>query len=351
MNCLEPVIFGDMCHYCQRFDLLNMMNDSLVLIDSENGKILFMNENALEMYQYTIEEVVKLAINQIINASVSTIREELHTVKQYPNGYIFTSNHVKKDGSSFRVEVSARYMAFHGSNIFAFVVRNLTPQLRMREEVELAGKVQRRLLPRDIVHELFEIRSIYQPQSYVSGDLYDFFFEKDTQRLHGIMIDVMGHGMAATAQTGVLKYLFMQAKEKQIPLHARLGWINKEVMTFFEGGGFAAAFLFEFDFRSKILTYSAGGINHFIVIKKQGLEVVKVPGMFLGINEKEVFDQNTLHFESGDSFFFLTDGLFEMLPKDINARLDFDGMQKLCKTLTMKGRYRDDASLVGITIS
>lgn len=347
---VEAGIFGDMCHYCQRYDLLNMMHDALVLIDSRDGTILFMNENALEMYQYTIEEVTKLSINQISHDSAALTRESLQSAKRRAKGYVFTSNHIKKDGSIFQVEISTRYMAFHGSYIFASVVRNLTPQLKMRREVELAGKVQRHLLPRDIVHELFEVQSIYQPHGYVSGDLYDFIFDKDKMILHGIIIDVMGHGIAATAQTGVLKYLFMQAKEKKIPLHARLGWINREVMTFFEGGGFAAAFLFEFDFSSNILTYSAGGINHFIVINAQGTEIIKAPGLFLGINEKEIFDQKTLQFTSGDSFLFLTDGLFELLPKSLDKELDFDGMQTLCKTLALDGKHRDDASSVGIQI-
>lgn len=355
MSCSESLIskpdfFGDRCNYCQRFDLLNMMHDALVLVDSENSSILFMNENALEMYQYKLEEVTKLSIQEISHDSAGTIRENFKNAKKRKKGYIFTSNHIKKDGSTFQVELSTRYIAFHGSYIFASVVRNLTPQLKMRREVELAGKVQRRLLPLDFEHELFVIRSIYQPHSYVSGDFYDFIFEKNEKVLHGILIDVMGHGMAATAQTGVLKYLFMQAKEKKIPLRDRLGWINKEVMSFFEGGGFAAAFLFEFDFISNTLTYSAGGINHFIVIKEHGPEIIKVPGLFLGITEQEVFDQSTMQFETGESFFFLTDGLFELLPKSISDKLDFDGMQEFCKTLLQNGTHHDDASLVGIAI-
>lgn len=347
---LKPNIFEDMCSYCQRFDLLNMMHDALVLVDSANGNILFMNENALEMYQYTLEEVTTLSMQQISHDSAATSSENLKNAKMRTKGYVFTSNHIKKDGSIFQVELSTRYMAFHGTYIFASVVRNVTAQLKMRREVELAGKVQRLLLPLDFVHELFLIRSIYQPHSYVSGDLYDFIFDKEEKVLHGILIDVMGHGMAATAQTSVLKYLFMQAKEKKISLQARLEWINKEVMSFFEGGGFAAVFLFEFDFISNTLTYSAGGMNHFIVIKEHGPEIIKVPGLFLGISEQEVFDQNTLQFETGESFFFLTDGLFELLPKTISSELDFDGMQEFCKTLLQNGTHHDDASLVGIAI-
>ena len=70
----------------------------------------------------------------------------------------------------------------------------------------------------------------------------------------------------------------------------------------------------------------------------------------MGINEKEIFDQKTLQFTSGDNFLFLTDGLFELLPKSLDKELDFDGMQTLCKTLALDGKHRDDASSVGIQI-
>lgn len=350
MSYSESAIFRDMCNYCQRFDLLDMINDALVLVGSQNGAILFMNEKALAMYQHTNEESLKLSIANISNDSATLIDENMRMAKQYTNGYVFTANHIKKDGSIFKVEVSTRYMKLHGEEIFALVVRNLTLDSKMREEVELAGKVQRLLLPNDLDEDLFCIRSIYQPHNYVSGDLYDFVFEESKQVLHGIVIDVMGHGIATAFQTSILKYLFSRAMKKSIPINDKLAWMNKEVMPFFAGSGFAGVFLFELDFKCNILTYSAGGINHFIVIKEQGPEVVKAPGLFLGINEDEAFDQGVCHFQSGESFLFLTDGLFELISQLMVSELDFWGLQKMCKLLAASGDGRDDASGVGVLI-
>ena len=349
MSVSKPNFTGK-CDNCQRLDILNMINDALVLVDSQTGVILFMNEIALALYQYTNEESLTLSITNISQHSDSLLEENARVAQQYANGYVYTANHIKKDGSIFKVEVSTRYLTFHGEKVVASVVRNLTPHLKMREDVELAGKVQRRLLPRDLDEDLFRIRSIYQPHNYVSGDLYDFAFEESKEVLHGIVIDVMGHSIAAALRTSTLKYLFGKAMEKSIPINDKLAWMNKEMMPFFTGGDFAGVLLFELDFKCNILTYSAGGINYFIAINGQGSEIVKAPGLFLGINEDEVFDQGVCHFQSGDSFLFLTDGLYELISQPMASDINFWDMQEMCKRLTSTGGGRDDASGVGILI-
>jgi PAS domain S-box-containing protein len=350
MSVSQQSIFSGMCDHCQRFDLFNMINDALLLIDFDNGKILFMNQKAVDLYQYTNEEALGLSMDEIVNNSITTTRENMDLSKQHKDGYIFISHHIKKDGSIFKVEVSARYMKLHGTDVCATVVRNLTPDGKMREEVQIAGKVQHRMLPRDLENEIFRIRSVYQPHSYVSGDLYDFVYEEKSQILFGIVIDVMGHGVAAALQTSILKYLFLKAIKKNITIKDRLTWINKEVMPFFKDGQFAGVFLFELDFKCSSLTYAAGGINHFIVLQEQGPQIIKTPGLFLGINEEEVYDQGSYRFHSGESFLFLTDGLFEMLTQPLDRELDFWSIHELCKKTVSSGECRDDASGVGILI-
>jgi len=340
-------ICREQCNSCQRLDLLNMINDALILSKAHGGKILFMNQKALEMYQYTEEESLTLSFANISHESLALMRENAQSAKRYAKGYIFTTNHVKKDGSIFKVEVSTRYMSFHGEMVFASVVRNLTTSLKMQAEVELAGKIQRRLLPRDLDEESFRICSIYHPYNYVSGDLYDFIYDDEKKVLVGILIDVMGHGVSTAFQTGILKYLFTRAIAQSIPINEKMAWINKEVMRFFAGGGFAGVLLFEFDYKCNTLTYSAGGINHFIIHNSQGATVIKTPGLFLGINETEVFEQGMYRFTSGESFLFLTDGLFELLAQPIPNDIDF---WETLKGIIAKGDFRDDASGLGVLI-
>ncbi|AIF52681.1 SpoIIE family protein phosphatase [Pelosinus sp. UFO1] len=350
MSFLHSNIFGESCGYCQRIDLLNMINDPFILIDFENGKILFMNRKALDMYQYSEEECLTKFVKDISHNSARLIQENLDLAKKQKDGYVFTANHIKKDGSIFKVEISSRYMSLHGKFVFAAVVRNLTSNGKMREEIQLAGKVQRRLLPRDTDNHLFRTFSIYQPANYISGDLYDYVFQEESQKLYGIVIDVMGHGLAAAFQTNLLKYLFLRVVDKKKSVKDKLAWMNKEVMPFFTGGEFAGVFLFEFDFTCNTLTYSAGGINYFISIKNQKAQITKAPGIFLGIKEGETFDQDTYSFQPGEGFLFLTDGLFERFKQPLEQELNFESLLEMCEKIVTSGECRDDATGLGIML-
>jgi len=341
----------EMCEYCQRFDLLDMINDAVLLVDSKTNAVLFMNQKALNMYRYEQQEFDSLSIVDLSHESRETVCEKMdRVIDQAKRGYIFTANHVKKDGTQFKVEISARCLIMHGKSVIAALVRDVTADGKMRQEVEIAGKIQRLLLPAELENELFCMRTVYQPLHGLSGDLYDVQYNNDNQILFGTILDVMGHGIAATSQGGILRYLFRQAVEKHIAVSDKLAWINNEVMPFFSCGGFAAALLFAIDFNNKTLTYSSAGISHFVCLNCKGATVIKSPGLFLGINENEAYDEGVLTFQSGDSFFFLTDGLFEMLQQPIDNSHNFWSLYELCKTLPFNKTIKDDASGIGIFI-
>lgn len=351
MNGIMNGVRQEMCEYCQRFDLLDMINDAVLLVDAKSTDILFMNQKALHMYRYDQQEITSLSAMDLSHEPQETACEKMaRIVDQAKHGHVFTANHEKKDGTVFKVEISARCLIMHGRSVIAALVRDMTDASKMRQEVEIAGKIQRLLLPAELETAQFCMRTVYQPLFGLSGDLYDVVYNEDSQRLFGIMLDVMGHGITATSQGGILRYLFRQAVEKHIAVSDKLAWINNEVMPFFSGGGFAAALLFVFDFKGKTLTYSSAGISHFISLSSKEAKVIKSPGLFLGINENEAYDEGVMPFQSGDSFFFMTDGLFEMLPQPINKSHTFRTMYEQCKSLPFNKAIKDDASGVGILV-
>ncbi|WP_371367035.1 hypothetical protein SRRS_11560 [Sporomusa rhizae] len=352
MGAAEKVLFRQgMCDYCQRFEMLDMINDAILLLDADSDEVLFMNQKALAMYGYDEDEVSGLTVLTLGHDALETRRGNRELImKRGSKGHIFTENHIKKNGDIFKVEISARYLLMHGRPIIVALTRDLTVDGKIRREFEMAGKIQRRLLPRNIETALFRMRTVYQPLNVISGDFYDVKFDEDSQILFGIIIDVMGHGVAATGQSGVLRYLFRQVVEKTIAINDKLTWLNNEVIPFFSDGDFAAALMFEFDFKCKTLTYSSAGINHFLHLDTAGAKVVKVPGLFLGINEDETYEQCVLPFQSGDSFFFLTDGLFELITQPIEDTHTFWSLYDLCKKSPLSKAAGDDATGVGILV-
>jgi sigma-B regulation protein RsbU (phosphoserine phosphatase) len=350
MTALQKKFLNEKCDFCQKFDLLDMINDALVLINSADGTILFMNQKALEFYQYTREDVSKLSLFSISHGSASDVITAMKIAKQYASGHIATSRHVTKYGKIMKVQTNTKEINFHGQKIFATTVRDIAPSEKFREEIETLGKVQRKLLPQNISNAFICTSTFYHPFNYASGDLYDFYFDNTKKVMRGLLIDVMGHGSAAVAQTSLFKYLFQRSIEKSIPLNKRLEWINREVMPFFHEENFAAAILFELDCTAHTLTYSAGGINHFTYLSKQGIADIQCPGMFLGIHSAEQFDAGTIQFQSGDSFFFLTDGFEKCNLQTIHSQPSFREMNNYLKNHTQTVPCHDDASGIGIVI-
>jgi sigma-B regulation protein RsbU (phosphoserine phosphatase) len=73
------------------------------------------------------------------------------------------------------------------------------------QEMRLAGRLQRDLLPHD-VNDTSPIvfSTVYRPASWVSGDIYDLF-RIDEHHLGMFIADAMGHGVAAGLMTMFLK--------------------------------------------------------------------------------------------------------------------------------------------------
>ena len=117
-------------------NLLRNAND-LVFVSDESGNFKFVNKKVIDYYGYTEEEILKLKVKDI-NASGSQINFEENKGKIYKsNGYIFESEHRKKDGTIFPVEISAQIIEIDGQKYFQSFVRDIS------ERKNYEGKINR----------------------------------------------------------------------------------------------------------------------------------------------------------------------------------------------------------------
>ncbi|WCK53931.1 PAS domain S-box protein [Aneurinibacillus sp. Ricciae_BoGa-3] len=228
------------------------------------------------------------------------------------------------------------------------VFMDITEKEQLKKELILAGKIQAELLPLDFEERTATVRTIYQPYRYVSGDLYDYKWKKERTILFGYLMDVMGHGLATALQTSALRVLFHQIMSKDDSLTDKLFYINNEALRFFTDDTLAAAICFEFDFEKHTLTYASAGINYFI---SSAEHLIKIEGTFLGVMEDVCFEQHVLHFNAGDCFYFMTDGLFDALPQSFRGTDSFERTVKdLCTYAANKG-CKDDASAICLKVN
>ncbi|WP_052947348.1 SpoIIE family protein phosphatase [Aneurinibacillus tyrosinisolvens] len=231
------------------------------------------------------------------------------------------------------------------------VFDDITEREQLKKELLLTGKIQREMLPPNINSEQVKMKGIYHPLHYVSGDMYGYKWSKERDVLFGYLIDVVGHGVSTALQTSALHVLFRQAADKGFSLKDRLTHINSEAMRFFTEEVFGAAICFEFNFKKRTLTYASAGINHFICLSANGGELMKVPGLFLGIEDRAFYEQHTILFEYGDSFFFFTDGLYDTLPASFLQFIpSYEEAVRMLKEFAYSDQCKDDASAMCFSI-
>ena len=218
-------------------------------------------------------------------------------------------------------------------------------------ESALATRVQDALLSLPAASDYIELQAIYQPFGYVGGDLYFLDWRYDGMLLRGFLVDVAGHGLATALHTASLHVLLREVNERDLPLAGAMRWINERAGEYFDEATFAGAIGFELDFETRQLRWSCAGLPELWLATDQYTGVLRKPGMFLGIRENETFDTHVLPLTVGDSFYFLSDGLTDLLPASSDLPLgDFPAMLKLMAELAHSDRRRDDATAVCIRI-
>jgi PAS domain S-box-containing protein len=203
-------------------------------------------------------------------------------------------------------------------------------EAQLRQELLLAAKIQRSFLPAGQSNHQVTIRTIYEPYTLVSGDIFDFFWLEGTTKLTGYIVDIMGHGVATALQASALRVLGRQVLQTASPLAERVSQLNRISSSCFTEDSFAAMMAFEFDFIHKTLTYVAAGINYFFACTPYRAGLIKTPGTFVGMLPEAEYEQHIMPFMTGDTFYFASDGLFELTDE---AALNLKSYPETCEQL------------------
>ncbi len=325
-----------------------------IVITNERGKILSINEAFTKVTGYVPEEV----IGEKPNILSSGIHERDFYIKMWQairseeswQGEIWNR---RKNGEIYCQHLTINIIKDNKGKIMNFigVFVDITEEEELKKDVILTGEIQKNLLPSELTEDQFEIKTIYRPKRYVSGDFYDYLFNRHEQKLTGFVMDFMGHGLSTAIQSSAVRVLFHQMTAMNVPLNKQIEWLNKESLKYFSDDSFVAAIFFEIDFKSMSLTYTAAGINYFGSKTNNGGQVHKVKGTFLGILSEVSFEQQTVPINKGDYFLFLSDGLLDILPKDfLVKRPTMKESIKGLYELTHLESCHDDCSAVCIEI-
>lgn len=133
--------------------------DIILFIDASTGKILEANEAAVKAYGYSRNELLSKNIRDLQkNKSEFALGENLTH-----NGTTFESEHVRKDGSTFPVEINLRTASVGDETIAIAIVRDITERKKTEKALkESKNKLQKMLTSTiDSLVTLIEKRDAY----------------------------------------------------------------------------------------------------------------------------------------------------------------------------------------------
>jgi len=183
-----------------------------------------------------------------------------------------------------------------------------------QQQKQFADTMQRSLLPRSRpVIEGIEVGEVYEPSARVDvgGDLYDFL-ELDDGRLAVVLGDVTGHGVDATADMAMAKFVFRSlAREHSEPADF-LASANEVICSEIGPGKFISMSYVVVDGAAgRVAGASAGHPAPRIVLPDGSTRPLEAHGLVLGIDGGQEYTESEANLPPGSSLVLYTDGVVE----------------------------------------
>lgn len=159
--------FEDTLADLARYKMLSENTRDIILFISENGEIIEANHAAVKAYGYTQEELQHLDIFKI-RKDWKFIKDQM---LEADSGVIFETEHYKKDGTSFPVEVSSQGTVINGKKILLSIIRDISER-KKAESLLLESEIRYRSLFINLRSGFAYHKAIYNEE----GSLIDFEF-------------------------------------------------------------------------------------------------------------------------------------------------------------------------------
>ena len=325
-------------------------------MEAANGVIFEANERLLAMTGYSLAEVMDTPIHMYVVDDPGNVERYLDQLR---TGGVLTPEirYIRhKNGRKIPVERTGALIAHKGRQMVLITLRDLSEERRLQEQiqtdVQLAGKMQRMLMPPDYSNAWIAVRTVFEPHRLVSGDYFDYRWDEQSKVLQGYVLDITGHGMGAVLQAVSVGGRLGEMMDRGRALGpVVLQELDKEINSYFPDESFAGVLVFELDILAGHLTVGTGGINRFLASSICHNGLMELPGSYVGLAPCPDFNFKTLAVQPGDSFYFMTDGLYERISECLPADMDdFEASTATMAKLAKETSHYDDSSGLFIRI-
>jgi serine phosphatase RsbU (regulator of sigma subunit) len=189
----------------------------------------------------------------------------------------------------------------------------------MKKDLELAGRIQTSLLPKQVPKlDGMEITCRLIPSNQIGGDYYGFF-EVQQGGFGCVIADVSGHGAAAALLMAMARSVLLSKSPALEEPHHILKETNDALYADLEEAeSFISMFYWTYTPETRMITYANAGHNqplHYRVTQGDFVSL-DTEGMMIGILEGGSYEKKQTTVEPGDILVFYTDGLIEARDSD-----------------------------------
>ncbi len=183
-----------------------------------------------------------------------------------------------------------------------------------QQQKEFADTMQRSLLPRrEPEIPGLEVGQVYESSARVDvgGDLYDFM-ELTDGRLAVVLGDVTGHGVEATADMAMAKFVFRSLAREHLEPGDFLAFANDVVVDEIAPGKFITMTYVVVDpARGEVVCANAGHPPPRLVLPDGTVRGLDASGLVLGIDSGQTYEEVRAEVPEGSSIVLYTDGVVE----------------------------------------
>ena len=232
-----------------------------------------------------------------------------------------TKNRKKHESSRYMQINQPEPPALHG------VAENL---YNLQQDLEIARKIQTRLLPAKPQLPGYDFETYYQPAGEVGGDFFDFI-PMEGGRIGLLVADASGKGLAGAllmvqARAAIRTMASMTISPREI-----LAGVNRVLNKDLEKGRFVSAFFALLDPAKGQMTVCNAGHTPMLLCREVSKSIVSIApkGLILGVMPDAKFHagivEEVVPLYPGDRFLLYTDGVSELM-NPVNEEF---GMERL----------------------
>lgn len=293
-----------------------------------NESLFFSEEEIKEFTKKDYQEIYEKLSKKFILADNEVIVISPLVVKEKQLGVIYVIEDKNKlidlDEETISALVIQVSIAINNAQIYS----ELIVKERMSNELDVASRIQKKILPAD-VDEIFglEIAQYFEPAKEIGGDYYDYTILDDN--VFSITIaDVSGKGVPAAflmaLGRSVLKTLTLTG---DFAPNENLNELNKIIYSDITEDMFITMMHSKYNKENRTLYYSNAGHNPLVVYRAStdSIELHTVKGVAIGFLEEYKYRQGEIQLDKGDIVIFYTDGITEAE----NSNKEMFGLERL----------------------